>query len=486
MRRPALAAVVVVLAPAAARADDDTRELGLATAVAAALRHNDTVLAERTDVAIADAEVRASSGADEVVVEGQVGALIRDTEPVAGPFFQETSLDQLAASIGVWKPLATGGRLGVTFRDDVTRARVRIDAGEGPIDLSYTVHAPRTEVVLVQPLLRGRGRRATHAARRTAAAARDAQAAEARRAEAVLVHDVTVTYWELAYASREVAIRSSALALAHEQLAVTRARADVGRGSELEVVAVEQAIAAREAAVLAAEQGELERALELRVLMKDDGGRGRVVATDPLDTGAAEVDRAATLAAALAFSPDLGVLGEHLRAARVERDAATRDLLPRLDLVVRGGPAGNAGGAGEALAQLARFDSFGAEAMLTFSIPIGNRAAEGRRDAARLRERRIGHAREEVRGQLTAAVQRATDAIELAERRIVAAAKAAELARRNVELQIVRWEHGAGTNFDVLDRQDQLAAAEAELARARTDLRIAVAQVAYLTGAGLP
>ena len=478
-----VAATLLLVVPVPAHADD-TRPITLEEAVATALRQNDTLLGEAVDVEVAAAQVRALEGADDLVVEGEVGGLTRATEPVDGPFFQETDLDAFIGSIGIWKPLSTGGRLGLTFRDDIARSGVRIAGAPGspPLDLEYTVHSPRAELVFVQPLLRGAGKRSAHAARRVAAAGRDAQAAERDRAEEVLVHEVSVVYWELAYATRAVAIQESALALAREQLDITRARADVGKGSELDALAVEQAIAAREAALLGAEQQEIERALELRVLMAaEDGDLRRFAAADGLD-GAAKADTADALARAIAHSPDLHVLAEHGRAAAVEREAASSDLLPRLDLVVRGGPAGNADEPADAFSQLATFDSYAAQAVLSFSIPLGNHTAKGRRDAARLQEKRLGHARDEVRGELTAAVQRALDAIELAERRITAASKAAELAARNVTLQLERWKAGSGTNFDVLERQDQLAAAEAALARARTDHRIAIAGLAYLTG----
>lgn len=490
-----LAVTLLLVLPAPAFADDSdvpsgpavdagARPIDLATAIATALRQNDTVLGEAVDVDVAAAQVRALQGADDFVIEGEIGGLTRATEPVEGPFFQETDLDAFGASLGLWKPLSTGGRVGLTFRDDIARTSVRVAGAPGspPLDIDYTVHGPRAELVFVQPLLRGAGKRSAHAARRVAAADRDAQVAERDRAEQVLVHEVTVTYWELAYASRAVAIQESALALARDQLDITRARADVGKGSELEALAVEQAIAAREAALLGAQQNEIERALELRVLMAaEDGDSRRFAAADPLD-GAVTVETDDALVRAIAQSPDLHVLAEHGRAAAVDREAAAGDLLPRLDLIVRGGPAGNSDDPGDAFSQLATFDSYAAQATLTFSIPLGNHLAKGRRDAARLREKRIGHAKDEVRGELTAAVQRALDAIELAERRITAASKAAELALRNVSLQQERWKAGSGTNFDVLERQDQLSAAEAALARARTDHRIAVAGLAYLTG----
>jgi len=483
MNRRIAAALAVLLVPAPALADDTTRPIDLRTAIATALGQNATMLGEAVDVEIAAADADALVGLDDPVLEASASGTIRETEPVDGPFFQETSLDALALSVGVWKPLSTGGRIGLTVRDELARSTVRIESGAMDFDIATTIHGPRAEVVFVQPLLAGRGKRTAHAARRQAYAERDAQVAERDRAQAVLIHDVTTTYWELAYADREVAIEDAALALARAQLEVTQARAEVGKGGELEALAVEQAIAAHEAARLAAQQRAREKALELRVLMAAEDGDPRAFsASEPLDGAAPAIATDDALDRAIAFSPDLHVIDEHTRAAEVGRDVAARELSPRLDLVLRGGPSGNADSFGDAWSQLGTFGSFQAAATLTFSMPLGNHTAEARLSAAKLRETRLGHAHDEVRGELTAAVQRALDALELSAQRITAAAKAVDLARRNVDLERDRWQGGKGTNFDVLARQDQLATAEAALARAQADQRIAAAGLAYLTG----
>ena len=478
-----LLAAVLATAAAPALADDAaTRPITLADAVATARAANDAYLAEVASSDRAAAEARAAAGIDDVVVELGADGLTRSIDPVDGPFFQETDLDALGARAAVWKPLAWGGRIGVEVGTEVARSTSRIAAG-GPVqDITATIHRPRAELVWMQPLLRDRGAAAHQAPRRIAAAGAEAAVALRTLAETGLVRDVTRAYWELAYAAREVTIRRSALALAEEQLTITRARAAVGKLPELEVLAVEQAIAAREAALTGAEQAAAARALELRVLLAlEDGDPRPLAAADALEVDAAP-PRNDALARALAFSPELRALDHHARAAGVALDAAEADLRPRLDLVVRGGPIGNAGSAGDAWAQLGRLDGYQATAALSFSLPVGNRTARGRRDAARLDRKRLAHDRAAVRGRLIAEVTRAVDAVTLTERRIVAAAKAAELARRNVVLEQARWQHGAGTNFDVLTRQDQAAAADAALARARAEHRIAIAELAALTG----
>lgn len=475
--------LVVLTSPTIAFADE-TRPMSLAQAIAIARDGNDTRAAQAVAAERARAQVGAADGVDDFVIDAAVEGLVRSTEPSTGPFFQETDLDTVAARVGVWKPLTWGGRVGVQVGGGISRTEALLSAGGPTSMLEYTVHSPRAELVWQQPLLRGRGRDVHDVGRRVARAGADAEAATLTLADTKLVLDVSRAYWELAYAAREVVIRESSLALAGEQLTITKARVGAGKGAELEVLAVEQAIAAREAALVAAQQALGERALELRVLLAlEDGDPRPLAAQDTLEAPAAPAPLATdALARTLAFSPELKAIDFRTRGADARARAAARSTGPQLDLLVRGGPTGNAAEASDAWSQMARFDGYQAGASLSLVLPVGDRSARGEREMARLEQKQLAHLREASRGRLTAEVQRAVDAVALSAKRIAAAERAAELAEKNVTLEIDRWKAGAGTNFDVLTRQDQKAAADAALARAHADRRIAVAALAALTG----
>ena len=462
---------------------DDARPITLADAIAGARAHNPGYQAAVARHDAARARVGAAAGVDDLVIEASATGLTRAASPVAGAFLDETAVDAIGARVGLWQPLPWGGRVGLEVGDDVVRSTARIAIG-GPVDdRTSTIHQPRAELVWQQPLLRDRGRAHHGAARALAAAGADLEDAARRGAETTLVLDVARAYWELAYAERAVAIRVSALARARDQLAVTQARAAVGKVSELEVATAQQAIAAGEAAWLAAAQDRAARAVDLRVLLGDDGAAGRpLTAADPLTDAGAAPATADAVARALAFAPGLRALGHQARAAAIEVDVAAADLRPRLDLIVRGGPSGHADDAGAAWAQLGRFDGYQASAALAFAFPVGNRLARGQRDAARAEQRRVELEGAALEGAITAATIRAVDAVALSDRRITAAAAAVALARRTAELERDRWRAGAGTNLDVVIRQDQAVAAEVALARAQVDRRLALAALAALTG----
>ncbi|MBK9035026.1 MAG: TolC family protein [Myxococcales bacterium] len=503
----ALGAVVALAIAPSARADDPTtaahdgdptaagaagdpttagaaRRLTLADALAVARTDNPALRGQQVAVARAEATARAARGVDDLIVEGGVEGTARTSPAIAGAAFQDTATRAVAARASVWQPLPWGGRVGVQVADDVARVTSRVAIGGPAVDITTTAHRPRVELIWLQPLARGRGRavhdRPRHQAELTAAVER--AGVTARGAQLGL--DVATAYWELAYAAHEVALREHALVVARDQLAVTRARTDVGRGSDLEVLAVEQALAAREVARLAAVQARTARAVDLAVLLAVDPATP-LVAADPLVDPAPAPPPAldATLAAALSFAPELRAVEHQTELAATELAAADGDRGPAIDLTVRGGPAGSSDRAGAAWSQVAQLDGYEVSAGLAFALPVGDRAARGRVAAARHERSRLELERADRRAHLGAAVRRAVDALVLSDQRIAAAALAADLAERTVALERDRWRTGLGTNFDVLTRQDQAVAAAAALARAHADRRIAAAAVAALTGA---
>ncbi len=476
-----LALALGLLLGGSTAAAQEPRPIPLTEAIGTALQRNPTLGAERVDVDIAAANQRQARGVDDPWFEAGIDGAVQRTNPVDGPFFQQLELDLLAARAGFFYPLAGGGRLGLELDHDLVRTLTRIDQGMGGLDLDTTIHTPRLRASLLQPLLAGRGAAVHRAPLRRAAIARSVEELERERAAADLVRDVVRAYWELAYAGREVDIRRSGLVLAQRQREITAAAVTAQAKPQIELLAADQTIALREEAVVVAEQLLAERALELRLLLNLESGPP-LAAGDALDIAGTRAALDGATARAWQFSPELRALAQQDRLARVDTEVAENDMRPRLDLAVSGGPAGNSDGFADAYSAAARADSWDVRGGLVLRVPLGNHAAAGRRDAARLRSRRIALQKETVKGQIAAAVERAAGRVRTAEARLQAAGRAVTLARRTGELERGRWQVGDATNFDVARRDDELAAAELVEARARTDYLAAIAVLESLTG----
>jgi outer membrane protein len=121
-------------------------------------------------------------------------------------------------------------------------------------------------------------------------------------------------------------------------------------------------------------------------------------------------------------------------------------------------------------------------ARLTYEHALGRRAQRGAHAAAtgRLARATIGIADAEL--QVAAAVVEAVSVAETAARRIEISERAIDLAERNIEAEVARFELGRSTNFDVLERQDELKQSQLRYARAGVDYVSSLAQLEALTG----
>jgi outer membrane protein TolC len=468
--------VLLFAAPAAA----ETRALSLQDAVALAVRQNPALQAAGADVRIADAGIESVRGLDDFVLEAS-GAWREDRrESVPGTPVQQRAFDQIVGSVGLVKPLPTGGRLSLSGLSGFSRTRFETHIDPMMSEQSVAdAYAPSLQLVFEHPILRGFGVDVARADRKRARIHRDLAGAQREGLAAALIRDVVAAYWDLGYAAHALEIHRSAAASAREQLARVQANIAVGKQPKSASAEIEVAIAQRDEEVLYAELAVTDRSLAL----------GRLCGL-PVSTVLGATDRPqppsrrtdGTMEAALARNPQLQAIRTEGRAALVEIDVTENGMLPQLDLLFAGGPLGSARDFSTARRQLTGLDSYTVTAGLSFSLPLGRHAARGARDAARegLRKARLGEA--DVAAQIAQAVAHGLAAVETARRRTEVLAPAIEAAALDLESERARFEVGRSTNFDVLRRQDALASAKLLVLRAQVDHLEALAALDALTG----
>lgn len=212
-----------------------------------------------------------------------------------------------------------------------------------------------------------------------------------------------------------------------------------------------------------------------------------VTASDPLDIPVVDIDMDAALGQALAANPDVALLEARGENASIDVEVSEDGLAPQLDLSVNGGPSSSVdGSAGDALTQVAKFDNYQVGASLTYRQAIGNRAARGANDRAHEGLRRVKMDLTEARAQVAVSTVRAVNLVRSARKRIEVSEKAIKLAEQNLANEKARFELGRSTNFDVLQRQEELQQSRLRNARATIDYLNSIALVEALTGAILP
>ena len=113
--------------------------------------------------------------------------------------------------------------------------------------------------------------------------------------------------------------------------------------------------------------------------------------------------------------------------------------------------------------------------------PDGHRVTELRTAREKLRVNAF-----DVRAQYAQAMSRAVAQVELAKRRVGLSQQAIDLANQNIKIETDRFNLGRSTNFDVLNRLEDLRQAELRKAQALVDWHKGEALVVGLTGEILP
>lgn len=445
-----------------------TRAVDLPTLLQSAVTNTPALASARLDIATAEAAVAAQTGID----DWRVTADIQLTQSLDLHWLRPDHESSVRASGSLLRSLPSGGTLG-------------LHASTTLADISGAAHSwtDTVSASITQPLLRGYGRAIARVeARRTRIARTQAERA-ADAAAIAAVQRVVAAYWELVYAERELAISQSSLELARERLRLTQAGIAGGKVAPSEALAVEQIIATRQEQVLGAELTVLDRSITVRRAAGMEVGPDQLALAlnvTPSDA-APPISLAAGVEAAMAASPELAQLALADEDATIAVELAENGLLPQLDASLQLGPSGR-GTFGRALANMATFDELAITAGLSLEADLGQRTPRAQARSARLAREQVLVNAADVRAQIAESVARALAQAELARQRLGLSRTAIDLAMRNIGVEQSRFELGKSTSFDVLQRQDELRAAQLREARAQIDGQLAALSMAALTG----
>jgi outer membrane protein TolC len=442
----------------------------LAQVLEVAVRQKPSLEQASIDIDIAEAAMLEALGLDDWIVDATASWVSTRQEAF------ELESDTFTLQGNLSRRLSTGGTVRLHAETSYSRGSL------GP--MPFTIYEHTVSGQLQQPLLRGRGKKIAHARRTRTRIARDA-AALARQVEAIAaVREVVAAYWQLAFSWRDLEIRQSSMELTRERLRNTQAGIDAGAVAPTERLAVEQSIVAREEAILGAELTISGQSLTLRRLAGMELGRNAIDlhVSAPLTLPERSFDIDALLARALEASPTLARLRTLEEDARLEVELTENGLLPELDLVLSVGPTGSADNPGTALKNMVSFEDLEMSASLTYRRSLQRRQAKGAHLRARAQLRKQLVSTRDVEAQIAAQLVVAVKQAQAARKRFELGARAIELANKNIDAEKARFELGRATNFDVLQRQDELEQAQLRQARALIDYLSALADIDALTG----
>jgi outer membrane protein TolC len=469
---------------AAAPADDNDliawagqpKDISLGELLQLAVRQSPTLQNARIDIAVAEAQI------EQTWARRDWNLKVNGTGSLTHGLF--SGLQYTSSTFGgaadVYRILPTGGTVDLHAETDYQKSESMLG------DKVFW-----TDIVtgtITQPILRGYGESVYNSTENKLRITHDVAELQRRLVAINTIQSIVSAYWDLVLAERQIAITRASLDLAKERLRVTQIGAAGGKVAQAEIPAVEQIIATREEDVLSGELAVLDRSIALRRavgLPIGPGDLGLRVPTD-LETTDRGWVLAKLLDQALAQSPELAELAKQDQSASIDIEVAQNGLLPQLDAALSLGPLGQDPSPGTALKDMALLHQVQATGSLTFSRSLHQYDAYGREKELRTAREKIRVNAFDVRAQYAQGVSQAMAQIELAKRRVVLSQRAIDLANENIRIETDRFNLGKSTNFDVLNRLEELRQAELRKAQAMIDWHKAEAVVQALTGDILP
>jgi outer membrane protein len=333
---------------------------------------------------------------------------------------------------------------------------------------------------LVQPLLRGFGTDVNRNGIEVARKSHDISRLQFEQIVISTVQQVESAYWDMVYARENLKVKQQSLQLARDLLGQTQTRVRIGTSAPIDIVQSEATVAAREQDIILAAHAVDEASDVLKGLMGFEtleDWASLVTPVEDLTVNRAPVDLSAAVATALERRPDLKQDEIQKAVQQMNLIVAENQVRPQLNLSVGYGLSGVGGtltvqdpntgqivtvpgGWDDALHMLrdAKYDQW--STAVNLSYPLGNNQAKAQRAQARFDLHSAEQTLAAQRQTVIQDVRRAVRAIEDSGKSIDASAKARVLAERNLDAEQKKFANGMSTNYQVLQIQSDLEAAQ--------------------------
>lgn len=305
-----------------------------------------------------------------------------------------------------------------------------------------------------------------------------------------IVTNTVLTYNDLYFANRNLAVELRSRELAAQLLSDNQKRAEIGVMSPLDVIQAQADLAAREERVLVAERLMKDTENQLKGLISDevtDVLNLRVRIQPPPTALGFEPDFDTDVAAAFELRPDYREALLAIQRRNINLVFTRNQMLPRLDLVASLGVNGldrSLEGSIERIGSRGQ-DNLAFSAGAVFSVPIPNRSARGEVEVNELEIAQSLVDLKRLEQSILLEADTAAGQIDTTRKRIDASRAAVDFARRTLEAGQARLASGTSTTFEVLQFQRDLAEAEISEVRALTDHNKSIAEYARTTGTTL-
>lgn len=470
---------------------DEQIALTLQEAIELALQNSNDIVASRSDVEIAEWNLKAARAVYDPVLEAQnyyESTATPTASLIGGAVNGSVTQTRFFGSAGIngFTP-AFGGNYSARF-DSSRTTTSNTNSFLNPqfpalLTFSYT-----------QPIFRGRdfdlNRRNIEIAKKNLTLS-DSQF---RQRAVDVIASVEQSYWDLTFALRNLQVQIEAVKQARLQLESNRRQVEKGILPPIDLVAAEAQIANFELGVYSAQENvtRAENALKTLILGNRSAAEWAkaIVPVSPVDLETPKATLDQSVEEALRSRPEISQLETAKDINQIEKRYFRDQLKPQIDFVgsytaqglagtvTQNGqgrvPPGLIGGYFTSLGNVFGLNFPSYRIGITVSLPFGNRAAKADFGRVLAQERKIQSQFEQARQIIESEVRNALQSLKSAEARLSAAAVARIAAEQLYDSEIRQFRAGTTTFYLVQQRQTDLLNAKSRELQAQTDLNKAI------------
>lgn len=473
--------------------------LTIAQAIEMALKNNNDIDVSRNDARIAAFALRAARGIYDPLVNSQSYFESRTTPTasiIGGTTTDSITQRQFFGDVGLTGFVPRyGGSYDVVFSSSRLTSTSRNPTLNPQFPSAFTA-------TFVQPLWRNRSIDSNRRTIEIASKNINISDAQLRQRAMDVVAGVEQTYWDLAFALRNLQVQTDTLKQAREQLESNKRLADRGVLAPIEIVAAQAQMATFEQAVYLAQESVTRAENALKTLLLPDRGSTDwsrpVTPVTPAELDIPRIGLEVATVEALKNRPEIEQLALTEEINRLDQRFYRNQTKPQVDLVSSFTSAGLAGkrnptspGTPPPSLVGGYFDSLGNLISLNFptyragvqiSFPLRNRTAQANLGRALAEADRLANNRAQAEQIVEAEVRNAIQALRSAESRLKAATEARAAAEELYASEQRQFRGGTTTFYLVLQRQTELTAARGRELQSRTDLNKAISEFNRATG----
>ncbi len=481
-------------------------KLGLQEAILMALRNNQDIEVERTNVQIAQENAKGAYGAYDPTLQVQFqfqNSTTATAQTFIGAADGAFKRKQIDVNPTFSQTLNTGGNYSIAF----TNSRTTNNAGSAGLNPQYGTSLTFN---FSQPLLRNY--RSSINERLVKVNKKQLTISDAvfRQRVIATIANVQQAYWDLVYAIQNNQIQRDAVELADVSLAITQRQVEVGTVAPIEVVSTQSELENRKDTAISALQAVTTAENQLKRLILGDPNsdvwQADVEPTEGIDFTPANFDLQDALKSATRNRPELEQNHLQQEINQIDQSFSRNQLKPQLDAFFNyslqglggqgptncGGenqppcpPAILVGGYGTSLKNLfaTKFPTY--TTGVTFSFNFRNRSAKAALGRAVATERQLKAQDRTIQQTIQVEVRNALQSVTSARQRVEATRAARVAAETQLRGEEQRYAAGLSTTFLVLDRQNRLSLARGNEIRALTDYNKAISDVQRVMGTSL-